>query len=224
MNGGKNPNWLIVEGIADRQAVPSLIRAHTDWSMQPRDLDQVPVFIYPRGGVSEILSETSMGVTMKTKTIRNLGVIVDGNSDPTARYRSLQNRYLKWFLTIPEELNESGLIVDNSDSRRFGAWTMPNNKHSGTLETLLNGLLSDSRLYPHTNAFFDLVSSMEPIHPKYREKSLLYAWLAVQNPPTQDLNSTFAERILDPMHPKLAAFVTWFLELYGLPRRTPTKP
>ena len=153
MNGGKNPNWLIVEGIADRQAVPGLIRAHTDWSMQPRDLGQVPVFIYPRGGVSEILSETSMGVTMRTKTIRNLGVIVDGNSDPTARYRSLQNRYLKWFLTIPEELNESGLIVDNSDSRRFGAWIMPNNKDSGTLETLLNGLLSDSSLNPHTNAF-----------------------------------------------------------------------
>ena len=153
MNGGKNPNWLIVEGIADRQAVLGSIRAHTDWSMQPRDLDQVPVFIYPRGGVSEIPSETSMGVTMKTKTIRNLGVIVDGNSDPNARYRSLRNRCLKWFPTISKELNESRLIVDNSDSRRFGAWIMPNNKDSGTLETLLNGLLSDSSLNPHTNVF-----------------------------------------------------------------------
>lgn len=224
MNGGKNPNWLIVEGIADRQAVLGLIRAHTEWSVQTRDLDQVPVFIYPRGGVSEILSETSMGVTMKTKTIRNLGVIVDGNSDPRARYRSLRNRCLKWFPTIPEELSESGLIVENPDGRRFGAWIMPNNKDSGALETLLNELLSDSSLYSHTNAFFDSVSSMEPIHPKYRQKSLLYAWLAVQNPPTQDLNSAFAKRILDPMHPKLTAFVTWFLELYGLSRRTPTKP
>ena len=101
---------------------------------------------------------------------------------------------------------------------------MPNNKDSGTLETLLNELLSDSGLYPHTNAFFDSVSSVEPIHFKYREKSLLYAWLAVQNPPTQDLHSAFAKRILDPMHPKLTAFVSWFLELYGLPKRTPSKP
>ena len=101
---------------------------------------------------------------------------------------------------------------------------MPNNKDSGTLETLLNELLSDSGLYPHTNAFFDSVSSVEPIHFKYREKSLLYAWMAVQKPPKQDLNSTFAEGILDPMHPNLTAFVTWFLELYGLPRGTSTKP
>lgn len=224
MNGGKNPNWLIVEGIADRQAVLGLIRAHTDWSMQPRDLDQVPVFIYPRGGVSEILSETSMGVTMKTKTIRNLGVIVDGNSDPNARYRSLRNRCLKWFPTIPEELSESGLIVENSDGRRFGAWIMPNNKDSGALETLLNALISNDSLYPRINAFIDSVSSVQAIDVKYLEKSLLYAWMAVQKPPIQDLNNAFAKRILDPMHPKLAAFVTWFLELYGLPRRIPTEP
>lgn len=224
MNGENNPNRLIVEGIADRQAVLGLIQAHTDWSMQPRDLDQVPVFIYPRGGVSQILSGTSMGVTMKTKTIRNLGVIVDGNSDPHARYRSLRNRCLKWFPTIPEELSESGLIVENSDGRRFGAWIMPNNKDSGALETLLNELLSDSNLYPHINAFLDSVSSVEPIDDKYREKSLLYAWLAVQKPPTKDLNRAFDRRILDPMHPKLTAFVNWFLELYRLSRRTPTKP
>ena len=224
MYGEYNPNRLIVEGIADRQAVLGVIRSHTDWPIHPRTLDQVPVFIYLGGGVSEILSETSMGVIMKIKSIRNLGVIVDANSDPHARYRSLRNRCLKWFPTIPEELDERGLIVENPDGQRFGAWIMPNNKDSGALETLLNELISNDSLYPRVDAFIDSVSSVQTIDDKYREKSLLYAWLAAQNPPTQDLNSAFAKRILDPVHPKLTAFVTWFLELYGLPRRTPTKP
>lgn len=216
MTGENNPNRLIVEGIADKQAVLGVIRAHTDWSMQTRDLDQVPVFIAPPRGVREILSESYMGVTMKTKTIRNLGVIVDANSDPLARYRSLRNRCLKWFPTIPEELDERGLIVENPDGRRFGAWIMPNNKDSGALETLLNELISDDSLYPHISAFIDSVSSVQTIDDKHREKSQLYAWMAVQKPPKQDLNSTFAEGILDPMHPRLTAFVTWFLKLYGL--------
>ena len=224
MYGENNPNRLIVEGIADRQAVLGVIRSHTDWPMHPRPLDQVPVFIYLGGGVSEILSETSMGVIMKIKSIRNLGVIVDANSDPHARYRSLRNRCLKWFPTIPEELDERGLIVENPDGQRFGAWIMPNNKDSGALETLLNELISNDSLYPRVDAFIDSVSSVQTIDDKYREKSLLYAWLAVQKPPIQDLNNAFAKRILDPMHPKLAAFVTWFLELYGLPRRIPTEP
>ena len=224
MNGENNPNRLIVEGIADRQVVLGAIRPHTDWPMHPRPLDQVPVFIYLGGGVSEILSETSMGVIMKTKSIRNLGVIVDANSDPHARYTSLRNRCLKWFPTIPEELDGRGLIVENPDGRRFGAWIMPNNKDSGALETLLNELISNSRLYPRIDEFVDSVSSVEPIDDKHREKSLLYAWLAVQKPPTQDLNRAFEKGILDPMHTKLAAFVTWFLELYRLPRRTPEKP
>ena len=161
---------------------------------------------------------------MKIKSIRNLGVIVDANSDPHARYRSLRNRCLKWFPTIPEELDERGLIVENPDGQRFGAWIMPNNKDSGALETLLNELISNDSLYPRVDAFIDSVSSVQTIDDKYREKSLLYAWLAVQKPPIQDLNNAFAKRILDPMHPKLAAFVTWFLELYGLPRRIPTEP
>jgi len=63
MNGENNPNRLIVEGIADKQAVLGVIRAHTDWPMQPRPLDQVPVFIYPGGGVSKILGENSMVVS-----------------------------------------------------------------------------------------------------------------------------------------------------------------
>lgn len=224
MNGENNPNRLIVEGIADRQAVLGVIRAHTDWPMQTRDLDQVPVFIAPPRGVREILSESFMGVAMKTKSIRNLGVIVDANSDPHARYRSLRNRCLRWFPTIPEELDGHGLIVENPDGRRFGAWIMPNNKDSGALETLLNELISNDSLYPRVDAFIDSVSSVQTIDDKYREKSQLYAWMAVQKPPKQDLNSTFAEGILDPMHPKLTAFVTWFLELYGLPRGTSTKP
>lgn len=224
MNGENNPNRLIVEGIADRQVVLGAIRPHTDWPMHPRPLDQVPVFISLGGGVSEILSETSMGVIMKTKSIRNLGVMVDANSDPHARYRSLRNRCLKWFPTIPEELDERGLIVENPDGRRFGAWIMPNNKDSGALETLLNELISKDSLYPHINAFIDSVSSVRTIDDKHREKSQLYAWMAVQKPPKQDLNSTFAERILNPMHPKLTAFVNWFLELYRLPRQTLTKP
>lgn len=94
---------------------------------------------------------------------------------------------------------------------------MPNNIDSGTLETLLIDLISDRSLFSHINGLVESISGLAPIQHKNRDKALLYTWLAVQNPPTQDLRKAFAKGFLDPKHPKAAAFVTWFLKLYGLP-------
>ena len=219
MNGKENPNRLIVEGIADTQAVLGLMRAHTHWSATPGNLDKAPVYIERGGGVSEILNEKSMKATMKTNTIRNLGLIVDANSDIQARYMSLMNCCLEWFPTIPKDLPPDGLIVQKADGRRFGAWIMPNNIDSGTLENLLIGLISNRSLLLRIDELVASASELTPIPPKNHDKALLYTWLALQNPPIQDLGKAFAKGFLDPKHPEATAFVTWFLKLYGLPRR-----
>lgn len=220
MTGKDNPNRLIVEGIADTQAVLGLMRMHTRWPISTGNLGRAPVYIELGGGVSEILNKNSMKVTMKANTIRNLGLMVDANSDLQARYRSLRNCCLEWFPTIPNDLPKDGLIVQNSDGRRFGAWIMPNNIDSGTLESLLIELISSRSLLERSNEFIESVSELTPISHKDRDKALLYAWLAVQNPPVQDLRKAFAKGFLDSKHPKATAFVTWFRKLYGLPGRT----
>lgn len=190
------------------------------WPRSTGNLDQDPVYIESGVGVSEILNKNSMQVTMKTNTIRNLGIIVDANSGIQARYRSLRICCLEWFPTISKDLPRDGLIVQNSNGRRFGAWVMPNNIDSGTIESLLIELISNRVLMERINGLVESASELTPIPRKNGDKALLYTWLAVQNPPTQDLRKAFANGFLDSKHPKATAFVTWFRNLYGLPGRT----
>ncbi len=220
MYGGlQNPNRLIVEGITDRQAVLGLIEAHTDWPSQQMDGDRVPVYIECGKGVKKILNKKSVELTMKTDTIRNLGLIVDANSDVNARFTSLRNCFLPWFPGIPRRLPRGGFIVEDPNGRRLGAWIMPNNISGGTLEDLLIELVPEMRLFNLVSEFVDSISTETRIQHKNRSKTLTYAWLSVQDPPVQDLRTAFARGYLDPTHPKAALFVDWMLKLYGMPRR-----
>lgn len=220
MNVSKNPNRLIVEGITDRQAVLGLIEAHTDWPSQSMDLDRVPVYIECGEGVKKILDKGFIDLTLKSNTIRNIGLIVDANSDVNARFRSLRNGFLPWFPEIPRELQRSGFIVEDANGHRFGAWIMPNNSDGGTLEDLLIDLVPEQKLFKLVDRFVDSISTETRIQDKNRSKTLLYAWLSVQDPPLQDLRTAFARRFLDPTHPEAAMFVDWFLKLYGLPKQS----
>ncbi len=124
MPGPDNPRRLVVEGIDDLYSVVGIMRMHTLW---PADRAIAPVWIDLGGSADEILEPTYLRVLLKTTTIQTLGIMFDANAKHDARYNRLRDICGKFFPGLPDVMPRGGLIVDNDDGRRLGAWIMPDN-------------------------------------------------------------------------------------------------
>ena len=55
-----------------------------------------------------------------------------------------------------------------------------------------------------------------PYHAVHQDKALIHAWLALQEPPGQQLHSAIIQNILKPDSPQAEPFVKWFRKLYNV--------
>lgn len=93
---------------------------------------------------------------------------------------------------------------------------MPDNLREGMFETLLLATC-DKPLRDHAHAATSAAKDLgAPFKPAHRDKALLHAWLAWQDPPGQALGTAAKARALDGASPVLAPFVAWFRRLYQL--------
>ena len=89
MSGKDHPRRLVVEGYVDLYVVRGIMRSHIDWP-ETKDEDKYPVFIDRGGSVDEILNRDFLGVLMKSKLPRILGIMIDADREPAERrYRQL---------------------------------------------------------------------------------------------------------------------------------------
>ena len=206
-----NPRRLVVEGIDDLYSVVGVMRAHISWS---NDRSKAPVFIDQWGSPDEILGPEYIDVLLKSKTIQMLGIMVDANSRGSARYERLRQLCLAFFPNIPEKLPKEGMVVDNDDGRRLGAWIMPDNVSGGALEDFLIPLIaagSGRTLLQHVSEF---VTASKTVGARYKDahttKANLYSWLALQDPPSQNPRRALYSKALNPELPSAESFVKWF--------------
>jgi hypothetical protein len=212
----ENQRRLVVEGIDDLYSVVGIMRAHIDW---PDDRAKAPVYIDIGRSVDEILSPLYLGVLLKSPTIRMLGIIIDANSRPGARYGRLRELCRKSFPDIPEGLPPEGLVVEGGDGRTLGAWIMPNNLSTGALEDLLIAAIPDAGkpILEHAKATVEAAQRKgAPFRSAHIEKARLYTWLALQDPPSQNPRRALYSKALDPTSHSVRPFVAWFRRLYRL--------
>jgi len=212
----KGPKRLIVEGYDDLQSVIGLMRAHVPWPANPND--DPPVFIERAGSPKEILNEF-LPISLKSREISALGVMLDADESPAARYQRTRDLCKALFPLMPAEMPPAGLVVANDDSKRFGLWIMPDNVSPGTLETFLRYLVPDH----HESVWEHAVKAVAEAkaigcgcRDVHFEKAHLYTWLAWQDPPAQIPGVALRHKVLDPMSASAAGFVAWFRSLYGL--------
>lgn len=220
MSGPENPNWLLVEGVADLHSVIGLMHKHTPWPTASKT--NAPVWIQSRDGVHNVLDKDYLSIVLSMTTLQTLGFIVDANSDCVSRYASICSALKQFQFDLPRKLPANGLIIDDASGLRIGVWIMPDNRSTGALEDFLIGLIPETgmALLDETDRHIDAVKrkNLAKVRESHIHKARLYSWLALQDPPTQDPRKALYKTTLDPMHPAARGFVDWFLELYKLQR------
>lgn len=209
-------NILIVEGNDDRHSVIGLMRDHTDW---PDERELWPVWVEIGNSVDQILAAGYLTTEIKASNAKTIGVMLDADLDADGPYRRIRQLCATLFPNLPERMPPAGLVVENDDEKRFGAWIMPDNTSQGDLETFLRYLVPDEQDLLWKQAC-DSVSAAVSTGAKCRDshiaKANLYTWLAWQDPPGQSPGLALTRKILDPQSEYAGPFVTWFRELYRL--------
>jgi hypothetical protein len=209
-----HPCRLLVEGKDERWVLPHLLElAGIPWPDQNR-----PVLIEEQDGIEKILAPGFIEATLKASGIRVVGVIVDANGDPAARWAKLRGRLLPSYPDLPAELPASGAIHSEPEKPRIGVWLMPDNVSSGMLETLLLELRADQpALRDHVHdATTQARVCGAPFRDTHRHKAELHTWLAWQDPPGRQLHDAVRGRVLAPKSPVTDPFVAWFRQLFEL--------
>lgn len=211
-----NPKRLIVEGYEDLYSVQGLMSAHIAWPPGP---EHAPVFIHIGKSDEEILEDGYITTILKAHGVKTVGVMLDADSKPRGRYARIRNLCLGTFPKMPDDLPQTGLVVDNDDGQRLGVWVMPDNSSEGSLETFLKYLVPDEAkpLWEHGMESVAKAKKMgAACRDVHNEKANLFTWLSWQDPPGQKPGVALAKKVLDPHSPSAAIFVTWFRELFQL--------
>lgn len=212
---GRTDNLLIVEGQDDKRVIPELVeKAGIDWGEKKAEI----VKIHELGGY-EKLAEQFPG-QLKNAGLRRLGILVDANTDPAARWRSLSG-ILALECVLPPEPPPGGFIDTRTRSnKRLGVWMMPDNGARGMMETFLLALRpnTNAALLVHAEQAVDAARSScsAPFIEQHRDKALIHTWLAWQDPPGRQMHDAVKQAMLDPKLPYAAPFIAWFRQLYEI--------
>jgi hypothetical protein len=213
---GLRDNLLLVEGKDDLRTVPELVeKGGVLWGPPKAEI----VRIHETDGYENMAAQ--FGSQLKNAGLLRIGVLVDANTDPAARWRSLCAMVATECL-LPPAPPAGGVVVPRTASgKRLGVWMMPDNASRGMMETFLLALRSadNAPLLAHAETTVDAAwqSHNAPFLEVHRDKALIHTWLAWQNPPGRQLHDAVKQKMLDPALPYAAPFIAWFKSLYEIP-------
>lgn len=212
----ENPKKLLVEGVTERWVLPQLLEAvgEVPW-VEKNGLH--PVHIQPFDGI-ENLTSGLIEAELNVRGRQVLGLVVDADEHPLARWQKLRDRCLRFHPGFPEAPPMDGLVLDDADVR-LGAWMMPDNQVRGMLETFLAVLRTPESepLWQHADsACTQALGLGAPFSGAHRDKALLHTWLSWQDPPGRQLHDAVKLRILSGRSPLAMRFVGWFKRLFEL--------
>lgn len=216
MSGSKlpksHPRRLVVEN-RDAHAIIHLMKRHgADWDGPDMRLP----YVHSAGDDVRALNEAALAVKA---TYSHVGVVIDADTDATARWAALRDRWRKVGVEVPDELRAGGWVGQQAEGRRFGAWIMPDNRSVGALEVFLHTLVpaGDPR-WPLAEESTRQARELGP--PGRRappdDKARLYAWLAWQENPGRPPGTAIHARFLTHDSALALEFVAWFREMYEL--------
>ena len=210
------PKQLLVEGQDDKFSVVGLMEHHVGWPDRPTE---PPVYIESVGSVSEILKASFLRTKLKESGLNALGVMIDADVEPTARWDSFRSTCARTFPDMPDVLPSGGLITQNASGLRLGLWLMPDCSSSGMLESFLRHLVPepDAPLWAHAESSFEAACRIgSPCRAAHSDKARIHTWLAWQDPPGESLGRALTRKTLDPTVKTATAFVAGFKQLYLL--------
>lgn len=203
-------NLLLVEGPDDK---------HVLWALLAKHSSEVPVGAFEieenkgSGGVSVVLKR--FPIVLKARNVARLGILVDADTDLSARWTSLRARFLQSTgQHLPEQPDPHGTIISYGEGLRFGVWLMPDNQLPGILEHFVAYLIPDGDLLlPHTDDFLARLPEQR-FAEHDRAKARIHAWLSIQKEPEKTMGQAISAKALDGARPEALRLISWLRRLF----------
>ena len=197
--GGTSDRVLLVEGPDDEHVVAHLCAR----SGLARNFD-----IGQKGGFPEL--SKSIPVELSAPGRSALGVVVDANDNPTARWQAVRDRCERRGITLPSEPDPGGVVVEGRP--RVGVWLMPDNQNPGQLEDLVAAMIpAEDVVWRLAQEFVDRIP--EPERPRPAIKAQVHAWLAARAA-ARPMGSAIGTGHLDASSPAATSFISWLQLLF----------
>lgn len=207
-----SPNVLLVEGSSDQQFIYQL----TNRAGIPRGAYRIPT--WEEGGGFQTVVD-SLPAVLVGSVVQRVGIVVDADDDPVARWRSITNKLHGEGYNLPAEPVVGGLVHQEEGKRiAVGVWLMPDNLHQGMLEDMAFQLLpTGDLLWPHAVDAVARVAKLEQRFKRtYTIKAQLHTWLAWQDEPGTPLGLAVKREYLQGDAPLSVEFVRWLRRLFSL--------
>ena len=204
-----HPRVLLVEGPDDKHVVIHL--------SERSGLTQNFVIV-EKEGINSLLDSIEVEVDIPGRTI--LGIVLDANDNPNARWQALTDRLNRLrqedhfdLPELPDQPEPSGTIIEGR--LRIGIWLMPDNRSTGELEDFVGSMIpSGDPVWPLAEAYIEGIPPAErKFAPGKIQRAKVHAWLATREEPRR-MGLAIKARDLVTDAANSAAFVGWLRTLF----------
>ena len=194
---------LLVEGVDDK---------HVARHLRLQNPDMPGFCISEKEGFSNLRSAISPEVKVSDRTA--LGILVDADDDPNARWDQIVHQLQKADVEQPSRMDPDGTIVENRP--RIGIWLMPDNESPGELEDFIEQLIPPRDLvWPLAQRYIDGIPEADRKFKTAKiKRARIHAWLAALADPLQ-MGTAIRTGDLNAKAPLAMKFTEWLRRLFG---------
>ena len=200
------PKILLVEGIDDEEVVKQLLRRHGFESPFP---------INQKGGYDPLRQAIHPELNVHGRRV--LGIVVDANNSPSARWEQISAALKRGGVKAPEKPTPGGTILSGPRELSVGVWMMPNNLATGELENFVADMIPpNDPIWPRATAYIDdIPNAIRPFKPRKVARARVHAWLAAREKPRL-MGTAVGTGDLDYNSSGATDLIAWLVKLFGL--------
>ena len=195
---------LLVEGDDDKHVVEHLVRIQ---SAMPGFETQT------KGGFDNVVA--AIGPEINVSGRRALGILVDANEDPRARWRLLREILKDKGIGTPSGPKANGIVL--AGKPQIGIWMMPDNNSPGELENFIEKLIPPKDpVWAMACNFIDAIpESQRKFSDNKQVKAKVRAWLATRARP-RHMGEAIGKGDLSSNEPIALALVDWLRKVFTI--------
>ena len=204
-----HPRVLLVEGPDDKHVVIHL--------SERSELEQ-NFWIIEKEGKDKLVDSIVLEARTPGRTV--LGIVLDANDNPDARWQALTDRLNRLrqedhfdLPELPSRPEPRGTIIEGR--LRIGIWLMPDNLSTGELEDFIGSMIPPGDpVWPLSQAYIDGIPPDDrKFSPGKIQRAKVHAWLAAREAP-RPMGLAIKARDLHTNAANTTTFVEWLRKLF----------